>query len=216
MLPGPRPLVHSRQTAPSGRCRAREAFPTPAVGQPGIRDNAQPSLNMASLAAQLNGWRPPRPRSGQAPSARVSTRASCPRHNARSPHWLQAGHAGGMMVDHLRRDEDLGITEPKGIELSVSDYAQIGSLEELLRLTPGLHVSRIPGQAAPGEQGTLDVITVLASSSGLVAAVRMLPEFLRSRRSGLSITTTVRDKVVVLKATNVDDVMPILERLLDD
>jgi len=106
--------------------------------------------------------------------------------------------------------------ESGGIEFSVPDNAELGSLQELLRWTPDVRVLRIPGRPSAGEQGALDVLTVVAGSSGLVAALKMIPEFLRSRRTGLLITTTVKGKQFTLDATNVDEVMPILERLLDD
>ena len=102
------------------------------------------------------------------------------------------------------------------VELSVSDYAQIGSLWEWLRLSPDVRVERIAGYPGPGEQGALDVLTVVAGSSGLVAAVKTIPDFIRSRRSGLSVTITVKDEKLILNATNVNDITPILERLLDD
>ena len=102
-------------------------------------------------------------------------------------------------------------------ELSVSDYSQLGPLEKYLKsAVPDARVSRVPGQPLAGEQGVLDVLAVLGSSGGLVAAIRVLPEFLRSRKTGLSITMTVRGEPFTLTATNVDEVMPILERLLHD
>jgi hypothetical protein len=102
------------------------------------------------------------------------------------------------------------------VELELSDQAQLGSLQEIMRLAaPEARVTRVAGHPGPGEQGSLDVLTVLASSSGLVAAIRILPAFLRSRKAGLSIKMTVNGKPFSLTATNVDDVMPILERLLD-
>ncbi len=110
----------------------------------------------------------------------------------------------------------MGTDESGGIEFSVPDNAELGSLQEFLRWTPDVRVLRIAGRPGAGEQGALDVLTVLAGSSGLVAALKMIPEFLRSRRAGLSITTTVKGKQFTLDATNVDEVMPILERLLDD
>jgi hypothetical protein len=100
-------------------------------------------------------------------------------------------------------------------ELSVSDHSQLGSLQRFLGLCEGVRVIRVPGEPGAGEQGGLDVLTVLAGSSGLVAAIKVLPEFLRSRRTGLSITMTVRDTPFTLTATNADEVLPILERLLD-
>jgi membrane-associated two-gene conflict system component 1 (EACC1) len=104
----------------------------------------------------------------------------------------------------------------QGIELSVSDPAQFGPLEKFLRwAVPDVGVSRVAGRPGLGEQGALDALTVLAGSGGLLAAVRVLPDFLRSRRSGLSVTMVVKGEPVTLTATNIEEVMPILERLLD-
>jgi hypothetical protein len=103
------------------------------------------------------------------------------------------------------------------IELYASDQSQLGSLQSLLSsAVPDAAISRVAGQPAVGEQGSLDILAVLASSSGLVTAVRILPEFLKSRRTALSITTTVKGRPFILKATNIDEVMPVLEKLLDD
>jgi len=59
------------------------------------------------------------------------------------------------------------------------------------------------------------VLAIVASSSSLIAAVKALPEFLRSRRSGVAITMRCKGEPLMLTATNIDEVMPILERLLD-
>jgi hypothetical protein len=100
--------------------------------------------------------------------------------------------------------------------LTVSDYSQLGSLQEYLSwATSDVLVSRIPGSPSAGDQGALDVLAVLASSSGLIAAIKVLPEFLRSRKTGLSITMKINDEAFTLTATNVDEVMPILNKLLD-
>jgi Effector Associated Constant Component 1 len=102
------------------------------------------------------------------------------------------------------------------VGLVVSDPSQLGALQEFLSwAAPGARVSRIAGEPGAGEQGALDVLAVLASSGGMLAAIKVLPEFLRSRKTGLSITTTVKGEPFSLTATNVDEVMPILERLLD-
>ena len=105
---------------------------------------------------------------------------------------------------------------PSRIDFSVSDYAEIGSLQDWLSSTPGLRVSRSARQPGPGEQGALDVLTVIAGSSGLVAVLKTIPEFLRSRRMGFSITMTAKDKQFTVDVTNADEIMPILERLLSD
>ena len=101
-------------------------------------------------------------------------------------------------------------------KFAVSDYSQIGSLTTFLASVSGITVTRSPGRPGQGEQGALDVLTVVAGSSGLVAAVKMLPEFLRSRRSALSVELTVADRTFTLTATNIDQVMPLVERILRD
>jgi hypothetical protein len=101
-------------------------------------------------------------------------------------------------------------------ELSVSDYSQMGSLADYLRLAiPGIRVAHSPGRAEHGEQGALDVLTIAADSSVLVAVVNALPGFLRSRRAGLSVTMTAKGKKLTVTADNAEDVLPVLDRLLD-
>jgi len=103
------------------------------------------------------------------------------------------------------------------VELAVSDPAQLGSLQGFLTLAGfGTCVRRMAGEPGPGVQGATDFLVLLASSGGLVAAIKVLPEFVRSRKTGLSITATVKGKPFTITATNVDEVMPILEKILDD
>jgi hypothetical protein len=109
------------------------------------------------------------------------------------------------------------LEEGDGLELAVSDYSQLGSLTEYLRLGfPGARVTRVPGEPGPGEQGALDVVMLLADSSVLVAAVKVLPDFLRSRKNGLSITIKTKGRQVSLTADNADDLVKVLDRLLDE
>jgi hypothetical protein len=104
----------------------------------------------------------------------------------------------------------------KRADLAVSDYSQLGALREFLSwAVPGVRVLLNRGRPGRDEQVAPDILALLASTSAMVSAVRILPEFLRSRQAALSITITVRDKSIVLTATNVDDVVPILERLLE-
>jgi hypothetical protein len=116
------------------------------------------------------------------------------------------GHYYEVMVD----------TDKGRIELVLSDYAQIGPLRDWLGSIQQAQILRNPGSPGPGEMGALDVLTIVAGSSGLVAALRVIPEFLRSRRSGLSVTATVKDKKFTISANNAKDVMPILERLINE
>ncbi|HLK01879.1 MAG TPA: hypothetical protein VKU39_18510 [Streptosporangiaceae bacterium] len=105
-------------------------------------------------------------------------------------------------------------------ELSVSDYAQLGSLREYLRLVaPTVDVTRSAGRAGPGEQGALDVLMVAADSSVLIAVVKVLPEFLRSRKPGSTVTVTIKGKRKQLRVTgadNAEDAQRVIEKFFDD
>jgi hypothetical protein len=106
------------------------------------------------------------------------------------------------------------------VTLTVSDHSQQGELREFLGwAAPGVRVLQIPGRPAPGEQGALDVLMLVAGSGGATAAIktaiRTLPEFLRSRKTAVSISVTVDGKKIEVEASNIDDLMPVLDRMLD-
>ncbi len=61
----------------------------------------------------------------------------------------------------------------------------------------------------------MDVLTILGGSGALVTAIKILPEFIRSRRSGFHVEVTLKGKTFIVDASNVGDVLPILEKLLD-
>ena len=103
--------------------------------------------------------------------------------------------------------------ERRELELAISDQSELPALREWLRGQPGVEVEVAAGTPGPGEQGALDVLTVLAGSSGLVTAIRILPAFIRSRREGLRIEGTFQGEKFVLEATNVKDMLPVLERM---
>jgi len=101
-------------------------------------------------------------------------------------------------------------------ELSVSDYSQLNSLVDYLRLAvPGVQVTRSPGSPGRGEQGALDVLMIAADSSVLVAVVNVLPAFPRSRKAGLSVTVTAKGKKLTVTAENAEEMLPVLDRFLD-
>ncbi len=102
------------------------------------------------------------------------------------------------------------------IELSVSDYGQIAALHEWLSSVPGVSVRRVAGIPGPGELGALDVLVAVAGSGGLVAAIRVIPEFLKARRSSITVNATVNGEMFSITASNVESVMPILERALNE
>lgn len=102
-------------------------------------------------------------------------------------------------------------------EVSVSDPAELRSLREHLRRIPGVEVSQIPGKPGPGEQGAWDVVQVVAASGGVFAvAITTLPEFIRSRRSDVTITVTSGDRSVTVTATNIDDAMSMVDTWFGD
>lgn len=104
----------------------------------------------------------------------------------------------------------------RSVDLFISDASELGSLREFLMLAaPDAGVAVSAGAPAPGELGAADVLVLLAGSSGVVTAIRMLPEFLKARRSGISITATVNGKPFTMTATNVDEVTRVLEKILD-
>jgi hypothetical protein len=114
----------------------------------------------------------------------------------------------------------MGQIGSSAIQLSVSDQSQLTHLKAYLSwAAPEVKVRQVAGHASAGELGAPDLLEVVASGvsgSSVVAAIRVLPAFLRSRRSSLEITTTVKGKPFIITATNIDEVMPIVERLLDD
>jgi hypothetical protein len=119
--------------------------------------------------------------------------------------------------DGLVQGRTVGQKHSQRIELMASEPSQLESMQRLLEeAVPGLDATRIAGRPRPGEQGALDVLALVASSSGIVTAIKVLPEFLRSRKTGLSITAMIKGEPFTLTATNIDEVMPLLERLLDD
>lgn len=103
------------------------------------------------------------------------------------------------------------------VELSVSDPSELRSLREHLRRIPGVDITQIPGVPGPGEQGSWDALQILAGSSGVLAvAIKTLPEFIRSRRSDVTITVKSKDRTVTVTATNIDDAQSMVDKSLGD
>lgn len=108
------------------------------------------------------------------------------------------------------------VTEDDRLELKLSDNSQLLSLQRTLSLAPAVRLDRVPGVPAPGELGAVDYLTAIGGSSALVALIKMLPDFLRARRSDLSVEIVTKGRTVRMTASNIDDVMPAVTAMLDD
>lgn len=105
----------------------------------------------------------------------------------------------------------------RSVVVSVSDPAELRSLREHLRRVPGVEVTQIPGRPGPGEQGAWDLLQVLAAGGGVLAvAIKTLPEFIRSRRSDVTVTLESGDRSATVTATNVDDATSIVDKFFGD
>jgi len=103
------------------------------------------------------------------------------------------------------------------LTLEPSDPAELAALRSWLETMARVRVEQVAGTPVPGEQGAVDYLEVIAGSGGLIAAIKVLPEFLRARRSSFKIRTRLKDgREFVLEAGNAGDLLPVLERLLDD
>lgn len=100
--------------------------------------------------------------------------------------------------------------------LAVSDQSELSSLRRWLASIDGARVTTVPADSVDGQQGVSDTLAMIAGSGGLIAAIRMLPEFLRARRSDVSVTVTVKDRQVTITAHNIEEAVPLLERILHD
>jgi hypothetical protein len=96
-------------------------------------------------------------------------------------------------------------TERVRAQLTLSDQSQLRALREFLRwAAPSARVLEIQ---------RLDTLTLLASSSAMLAAVRFLPEFLMPRET-LTITVTIDDTSLGLTAANIAEILPALKSLI--
>jgi len=101
--------------------------------------------------------------------------------------------------------------ERKRAELTLSDRSELRALRDFLSwAAPGVRVLQLPSK----ERAILDQLTLLASTADILAVVKLLPEFLLSRRVDMSATIIVEGTPVALTSANLDQTMPALTRLL--
>jgi hypothetical protein len=102
--------------------------------------------------------------------------------------------------------------ERKRAELTLSDRSELRALRDFLGwAAPGIRVLELPGK----ERAVLDQLTLLAAGPDLLDVVKLLPEFLMSRRSVMSVTIIIEGAPVTLTSSNLGEVLPGLTRLLD-
>ncbi|OXM68323.1 MULTISPECIES: effector-associated constant component EACC1 [Amycolatopsis] len=103
------------------------------------------------------------------------------------------------------------------VDVVVSDPAELRSLREHLGRIPGVEVTQVPGRPGAGEQGAWDLLQVLAAGGGVLAVtIKTLPEFIRSRRSNVTVTLESGDRRVTVTAENVEDAEAVVDKLLGD
>lgn len=102
------------------------------------------------------------------------------------------------------------------IELRVSDPAELGSLRSHLARLPGLEVVQQSGPPTPGELGVWEFLQVAAASGGVLAtAVGTIPEFIRSRRTDVTVKVKRDDVEVEISAANPEDALRLLHETLN-
>ncbi|ADP80473.1 effector-associated constant component EACC1 [Pseudofrankia inefficax] len=103
--------------------------------------------------------------------------------------------------------------------ISAADAADLLSLRTWLRRVNGLEVKLSPTAPSSGEQGAgWDVLSVVAGSGGVgVAMLATIKSWIESRRSSLRIRVkdSSSEREIELDAENIDDVMPLLKKMLD-
>lgn len=103
----------------------------------------------------------------------------------------------------------------KRAELTLSDRSELRALRDFLGwAAPRVRILQLPARPAPGERAGLDQLTLLAADDDMLSAVRLLPEFLLSRRTAMSVTIIIDGTPVTLTTANRDEILPAVTRLL--
>jgi hypothetical protein len=90
------------------------------------------------------------------------------------------------------------------ITLTISERGELRPLRDWLARIHGVHVEQHSAPGTSGELGLGDYLAVTATAVPvLVAAIRTLPDFVRSRRRTLTISTKVTDDKGVTTETTI-------------
>ncbi|THJ25821.1 effector-associated constant component EACC1 [Candidatus Frankia alpina] len=105
------------------------------------------------------------------------------------------------------------------MDVVVGSTRDLRSLHTWLRRVEGLAVEVVPAAAGPGEQGgSWELLSVAFGSGGVgIAVLQTVQAWLETRRSTIRIRVrgTGVDREVELDTSNVADVLPLLEKMVD-
>jgi hypothetical protein len=102
------------------------------------------------------------------------------------------------------------------VDISISDPAELAALERRLGQGHGVRVQREATGIEPGSLGLPDLLVLFGGGSTVVGALKMLPDFIRSRRSDVRVEVTVNGEHIVIDAKNADKRLQALaERIAD-
>ncbi|MEO5876483.1 MAG: hypothetical protein ABIS86_06230 [Streptosporangiaceae bacterium] len=107
------------------------------------------------------------------------------------------------------------MTDPR-LWLAPGTMADLGPLRRWVARAPDVGVETVQADIRPGELGAADTLTVLAGSGGaLVVAIRTLPDFLRARRTNVTIKVKVGETTFEIDVKNAEDMVPLIEQLIE-
>ena len=102
------------------------------------------------------------------------------------------------------------------LEFAVSDPAALGPLRARLLSIPGLVVRRRAEPAARHELGATDILTALGAGAALAAAINLLPDFVGSRRTGVTVRVKAGDREIEVRGRDAAEAVRLLEKILGD
>ena len=106
-------------------------------------------------------------------------------------------------------------TEPHPVRIAISDPRELPALDDLLGSVHGLSVEREGQPPDEQELGASDILVGVASSSAVVAMIKILPEFLRARRADITVKIRLRDRDIDIKADSAEHAAALIRQALD-
>lgn len=113
-----------------------------------------------------------------------------------------------------RMDEGIG---PAEVEIQADDHGIFNQAFARLRGVPGITVTAVSAPAVPGEQGAaLDLLMVTLSSGAVTAFLQIIKAMAESHGPKFSLKIRQGKNRLDLTADNVDEVIPVLRKLMND